>query len=331
MSAPPDRRAARLLAWYPRAWRDRYGEEFAELLVAEIEERPASWRRSADVAVSGLLARATFAGLRGEALGPTEQMGATLAVVGGALVAFLAFGLASWAQLTIGWRWSRPDTPATSAGMVVMSVAVAAFVVLLLLAVAPIAWSTLRQLARPGRRPLVVPTALFVGGAVLLVAGARHFENGWPGTGGHHWAHQGLVPSGPAAFLWAATLSVSSYWAHPDALRSFPVAEVVWMAFSPVAIACLAAGTVGTLRRLILSPRVLRYELRLAGAACAGMLVFFAGSCLWVVDGGSGPRNLFHTGVIDLVGLVVMIAALLIAVGAVVRARRGAVPLPARQ
>jgi hypothetical protein len=29
-------RAAELLLWYPRAWRDRYGEEFAELLIADI-------------------------------------------------------------------------------------------------------------------------------------------------------------------------------------------------------------------------------------------------------------------------------------------------------
>ena len=27
------RRAARLLRWYPRDWRSRYGDEFAELLI----------------------------------------------------------------------------------------------------------------------------------------------------------------------------------------------------------------------------------------------------------------------------------------------------------
>jgi hypothetical protein len=29
----PAERAARLLRWYPRAWRDRYGEEFTELVI----------------------------------------------------------------------------------------------------------------------------------------------------------------------------------------------------------------------------------------------------------------------------------------------------------
>ncbi len=42
----PRERAARLLRWYPRAWRERYGEEFAELLIDEMEERPRSAGRT---------------------------------------------------------------------------------------------------------------------------------------------------------------------------------------------------------------------------------------------------------------------------------------------
>jgi hypothetical protein len=206
--------------------------------------------------------------------------------------------------------------------MVVMSVAAAAFTLLLLLASGPVVWAVGRQLAGPGRRRVAGPSALFALGAVLLVVGARHFENGWPGTGGHHWAHQAMVPSGPAAFLWAATLSVSSYWAHPDALRAFPAAERAWMALSPIAIGCLAAGGAGTLRRLPLGAGVLRYELTLAAVACAGMLAFLVGASLWVVDGGPGPHNLFHAGLINVVGLGVMAATLVMAAAAVIRGRR---------
>ena len=54
MSAPATRgaagaRAARLLRWYPEAWRSRYGEEFTELLIADIAERPRARSRTADV------------------------------------------------------------------------------------------------------------------------------------------------------------------------------------------------------------------------------------------------------------------------------------------
>ncbi|HKD94325.1 MAG TPA: hypothetical protein VKB43_06400 [Gaiellaceae bacterium] len=53
----PERRARRLLRWYPTAWRERYGEEFTRLLEDDIRERPRSWHRTVDVARSGLAAQ----------------------------------------------------------------------------------------------------------------------------------------------------------------------------------------------------------------------------------------------------------------------------------
>src|SRR5271156_2076500 len=60
-----DRKAERLLRWYPRPWRDRYGAEFTELLIADISERPRSPRRSLDVMRGGIRARLAGAGLAG--------------------------------------------------------------------------------------------------------------------------------------------------------------------------------------------------------------------------------------------------------------------------
>jgi len=46
---PRPARASRLLRWYhPGTGRSRYGDEFAELLIADISERPDSWRRHAE-------------------------------------------------------------------------------------------------------------------------------------------------------------------------------------------------------------------------------------------------------------------------------------------
>ena len=59
------RRAGRLLSCYPREWRARYGEEFTELLVDDIDERPHSFRRGLDVARGGIVARLAVAGLGG--------------------------------------------------------------------------------------------------------------------------------------------------------------------------------------------------------------------------------------------------------------------------
>jgi len=315
------RRAEALLRWYPNDWRSRYGDEFAELLISDLTERPRSWHRAVDVARNGLVARLSAAGLGAGPLDPSEQARASLASMGCALAVFLAFGVAMWSQLTVGWQWSEPDTTATRTGMVVMSLAVVLFVSLAVLAAVPIVWGVLTRLARRRRQGLAGPAALVALCVAALVAGSHHFGNGWPGTGGHAWAHQGLVPGGVAAFSWASTLFVSSYWAHPSALASFPAGEIAWMAISPLAVTGLVVGATRTVRRLELSPRALRFEGRLAGVATLGMLVFLGGCCSWILDGGSGPRNLFHTGTIDMVGLAVMAGSVAVAYRAASRAR----------
>ena len=233
------------------------------------------------------------------------------------------FGVALWSQLTIGWQWSAPDTDPTVTAEVVMSLSIALMVALAVAAAVPVIGRLVSGLVRR-RAGLVRPTALLVTGVATLVVGGRHFGNGWPGTGGHHWAHQGLAPGGVAAFGWASTLSVSSYWAHPTSLLGFPLAEVAWMALSPAAGLAAAIGAVKMVRRVELSPRILRYEARIAALAVATMVLLLAGASAWVIDGGPGPRNLFHVGAIDAVGLVVMTLALVVAGGAARAACAGA-------
>jgi hypothetical protein len=167
-------------------------------------------------------------------------------------------------------------------------------------------WCVAARVSCGHAKRLAAPLLFTAAGAAVMFVGARHFGNGWPGTGGHAWARQGLVPGGVAAFCWAATLSVSAYWAHPAALAAFPAAELAWMA----------------IRRAGLPASVLRYEIRLGVAACAIMVVFLSGCCAWLVDGGPGPRNLFHAGAIDIVAAAVMAVAFAVAQQAVRQALR---------
>jgi hypothetical protein len=311
------------MAWYPRSWRSRYGDEFGALLESELDEHPRSIRRTANIAWSGALARASLAGLAGMPGDGASQERSSLAWLAGSLAAFLAVGLAVWSQLVVGWQWTSPRTPGTTLGIVVMSVAVLALALLGALAVAPVVVTVIAQIIRGRARRLVIPAAVVVLATTVLVVGARRFENGWPGTGGHHWAQQGLVPGGVAAFLWAATLAISSYWAHPGALQSFPAPEVAWMAVSPIAMAAVTVGSTMTLRRVALPARLSRYELRLGQLASVAMTAFLLGAIAWLSDSSPRPRSiptdLFHVGAIDIVAAVVMAVALLFAHQAVSR------------
>jgi hypothetical protein len=302
------RRAERLLRWYPSEWRARYGEEFVALLISDMAEQPRSLKRPVDVAVNGVVARLASAGLNQSNLEHSERTRRTLLAFACAAAVFVTFGLGMWAQLTIGWQWSAPDTVATSAAMVVMSYSVLVLLSLGALAVVPLAWTSARSALHRAR--VLRPLALVVAGSGIFVLGSRHFANGWPGTGGHPWAHQGLVPGGVAAFAWAATLFVTAYWAHPASLLSFPTPELAWMVVCPLALVCFGAGAVRLVREIELSPKLLRFEARLAQLGGVVMVMFLIGASLWVVDGGPGPRNLFHVGAIDIGSICVMVASL---------------------
>ena len=146
-----------------------------------------------------------------------------------------------------------------------------------------------------------------------MVVGSIHFGRGWPGPGGHPWSGRDVVPGSVARFCWAATLWITSYWAHPGALASFPASEIAWMVISPIALAMVLLGATKAIRRLPLSPSVLRYEAWLGLVAAVVMTSLLASASSWVISGGPAPRGLFRVGVIDSVAVAVMAGSLILA------------------
>lgn len=306
-------RAVLLSRWYPREWRDRYGDEFIELLVDDLQERPQSLTRSLDIARNGLSARVAVAGLGGHSLDPDKDRNRSLGAFSCAASLFATFAVAIWAQLTIGWQWSAPDTIATTIAMFIMTAAVAVIAAACLAGAVPVAWLAVHDLAQRRRLETLRPLTLVIVGVTVLIVGTHHFANGWPGTGGHHWVHQGIVPGGIAAYAWASTLFISSYWLHPAALSDFPGAEVAWMVACPIALAALVVGIAKLVRRLDFSDRVVRFERSLGLLVAGSMALFLTGAALWIFDGGPGPRNLFHIGAIDVMELFVLVVSLALA------------------
>ena len=307
-----DRNAAaarRLLLWYPRAWRFRYGEEFAELLAADLADQGSSWRRTWNVAGTGLRARLAMAGLTGHPLDPPLAARAGLATVAGCVAGSALAGAAMWSQLAIGLQWSAPGSGGITPALDLMSCAIVVLAVLALLAAAPVAWTAVAAAIGGRGRQLRGPALLLAAGLTVLVIGGRHVANGWPGTGGHLLVHQGLVPAGIAAFGWAVTMWISSYWGHPAALAGFPPVQLAWMVLCPVAIGCVVTGAMQILRRAELTPRAFRYLAVLANVAWAGLAVLLGGAVCWLmsIDGGGTP--LFRIGVIDRAGLAVLAVA----------------------
>ncbi len=319
-----ERRVRCLLRWYPSSWRARYGEEFAELLLADMADRPRNWTRTADVAASGLLARCTLAGLTSHELSPPEQIRAGLATLGCALAALVAFGLFLLAQLATSWQWAATAPPTAATGTLVMAAAAVALGLIGLAAAVPVGWRVAVIARSDGR--LARPAVIALGCATLLVCCARHFENGWPGTGGVGAEHH-LVPGGLAAFGWASTLSVSAYWAHPRLWGMFPAAEMAWMVLSPVAWTGLIAGCVAVLRRLVLPTGMLRYLACVAAAATTAAVAFLAGAAVWVLA-SPASAGAFRPGLVDGASLLIMAMAVVVALRVVAGIRRARLAMP---
>jgi hypothetical protein len=319
-------RAARLLRWYPKAWRQRYGDEFAELLVADIEERPQSVERALDIVRAGLLARLAVAGLAEPAAAwqpdPARRVQVSLGVLCGGLTACLALAAAMWSQLAVAWEWTLPatETRPTMRATLVMSAAMLAFLLLIVLAVAPVGCAVVRNF----NARLLCPLLVLAGAVSLLAFGGHHFLYQWPGSGGHGAGATPFpgIPAGIQAFAWSLTYWFSACWIHSSWLTTgLGGWEIAWILASPLTLAAGAAAAATLVRRAELSPRLLAYQTRLATAACAVMGVFLGGCTYWVYVGRSPGQT--HAGQIDIAAAVLLALALTLACQAQRTALRG--------
>jgi len=178
-----DRRVGRLLRWYPPAWRARYGEEFAELLAAQIADEPRCARRTLDVIRVGVGQR------WGEALGEDpcdpglDRSRSAMALVYLSLTVFVGLALGMWSQLRTGVQVAtvtgRPVPEAVGISESVLSITALVGLLLFLAVVARAVVTALRG-GRAGARGHGGP-ALVLGSALgaLSVMGWSADRSSW--------------------------------------------------------------------------------------------------------------------------------------------------------
>jgi hypothetical protein len=299
-TASLERRAERLARWYPREWRDRYGDEFIQLLIDELAENRRSAYRNVNVMLHGMWSRLAYLGLVGTVRGPHLRMRARFMALAGVLVLFLMLAAGVWSQLTVGWQWSAPSNAPTRFGISIMSYALLGLGALIACFAVSLGVLVLMRGRHDGPRVWGLALVLCLAVGVLWV-GSDHVAAHWPGTGGHAWSGRALVPASLARVVWAGTLWITSYWAHPSELRSFPASEVVWMLVSPLAWVTLIISVGAIVRQVKVSDTLARYLAVASAPALALMTVFLGGALMWVSSDQCGPRNLFAVGDIDIV------------------------------
>lgn len=96
-------RVARLLRWYPKDWRARYGDEFEELLTCTMADGRGGIRMRLDVVREGLSARILASGLVGTMAPPLKRARASVAEVFVGIAGFLAAALVL-SRYATAWR-----------------------------------------------------------------------------------------------------------------------------------------------------------------------------------------------------------------------------------
>lgn len=245
----------RVLRWYPRSWRTRYGQGLVALLEDTYGEHPLPLRVRASLARAGTVERAREVGVLGEGAISSERLraGSLLVLCGWTL--FVVAG-AAFAKFTEHWYVATPSahrTLPTIADTAVQAAGIASAVAVLLAALLSVP-AVLRLLRTQGwtsvQRPMLRGT-LSIGVSVALFAGL---------------------------ILWAHQLNLHQ---RNGGLALYSVAASATGLVVLAAIAIVTSTVITVTRKLDFSRRVLRLLSSLALGTTLLMGVIAAGIGLW--------------------------------------------------
>jgi hypothetical protein len=309
------RRASRLLRWYPRAWRERYGAEFADHLEQEFADRPVDLRRSVNVAFKGITARASEIGLANGTVGSAGQtraaLGTSFALLAVAVV--LAANFWSWAMLQWSARTYHPIPVDATTG--VLTVTIGLLVLVLAAMMLTVLISAAHQIVRGRGRPIVAPLGFAVGSVVYLyytvpwlprlVAAYSHMAQG-----GYRWTHPGPAAYGLATIAHMVTQPWVSIW-DPGEVGG-PTSRAVMNDLAPLAVLVFAVAIAFLVRRVELpriGNRVGSAAVVLLGTLCGVLLITLV---MWSTVGGPIFATFGETG--DIGGVVYLVFFALVTV-----------------
>ncbi len=285
-----------MLRWYPKAWRDRYGEELAALLDDTYGDRPLPLGCRLSLARSGIGER--LRDLPARAGGPADRVrsGSLLVLCAWAVFVVAGTGFAKSAE-----HWDAA-TPAGARGF------------------PSVAYDSVQWAAAVGT--LIV----LVGALLCLPAFARLLRRGnWPQVRRPVLAAATAIVvaslAGTAVVIWAHHLRATGDDGRSVALR---LGLAVWVFTICAAIGLCSTGAVAVVRRLDLGTRLVRIEGVLALSMTGVMAVVTGGTLAWWVSVARVAPGFFAGGPAGTPGLpttpALLVSALLMVSGLAVAA-----------
>lgn len=292
------RRAARLLRWYPRSWREHNGAEFVDHLEQEFADRPVDLRRSFNVAYKGLVARVGDIGLHDSVAIPGAQSRAALGT-GVALVALTVMVMVNfWSRAMLVWSGRRYHPIPVSATTGTLTVVIALVLLVLAAIVIVVVTCVVRQIFRGRARPLVVPSTIAVVTGGFLLYEARVFPrllspyiHGAGRFRGMSLSRPGQLLANMAEVVWETTERWVDFW---NASYS-PISRVQYALndIFPLVMFVFGITIAMLIRRVEFPQRIARVALPTVALLGGLSGVYFVAYLGWNLFGGPSDYDFF--------------------------------------
>jgi hypothetical protein len=299
--AKATRRADRLLRWYPKEWRERYGEEFVDHLEQEFADRSVDSRRTLNIAYKGLVARVGDVGLSNATVSAGGQ---TRAAVGTSfvLMVFVAvLALNFWSRAMGLWSSRRYHPIPVSLTTGILTVTEGLMLVVLVAIVLTVVVSAARQIRHGRARALAGPSILAAASGAFLLYSVRwvptelyRYVHGYHGRPGIGWSQPGPAIAALGQTAWGMTQQWVALWNEPF---GNPTSYIMMSDLVPIALLLFGIAIALLVRRVEL-PR-LAERLGTTIVTLLGTLtgVFLVTYVVWLeVDGPSGNESFWPEG-----------------------------------
>jgi hypothetical protein len=296
-SSNDTRRAARLLRWYPPAWRERYGEEFTDHLEQEFSDRPIDLKRGLNVAYKGLVARIGDTGLSSSDANPVSQTRAALGTSLAFIALIVVIMLDLWSRAMLAWSGRRYHPIPVSATTGILTVAMGFLAVVLAAVVLAVAVLVALQILRGRARRLTVPSIVALASAGFLLYAARIFPNllapymdGAHGLHGMALSHPGTVITNLAQVTWELTQRWVAPWSQ---IPSQSTIQTVIDDCVPLAMFAFGIAIALLIRRIELPTKIARLVFPTVALLSVLSGVYFIAYLAWSVFGGPSSYEYF--------------------------------------
>jgi hypothetical protein len=244
-----------LLRWYPREWRERYGDEFAALMEDSLNGARPTLRFRLSIVGAGLRERGHQGGLLGEGSAAGDRVRAGSLLVLCAWAVFVVAG-ASFSKLS---EQFDSAVPAASRSL---------------------PWGAFKTI-----QMVAVVAGILVGvGALAAVPACLRFlrDGGWRAARRHVRRATAVTTVTVVASIglvaWANSLS---YAQRNGGSSLYGLAFLVWAVLIATTLALWTVVAVALGRRLVLARSLLAFEALLATAVTAAMIAIAAATAIW--------------------------------------------------